>query len=245
MAAVADLREQTIPVRPPLKWAGGKRWLVPHLAELWTAHQHSRLVEPFCGGLAVALSLRPKRALLNDINPHAVHFYSWLKRGLEVDDRLEFANREALFYEHRSRFNQLISNGGAASAEAAALFYYLNRTCYNGLCRFNSSGQFNVPFGRYKRINYRRDFSSYRCILGNWQFSTGTLNRSRSSPTTSSMLILRTTWNSGRIRRRVSVGTTRFGWRSGCQSIGGRPSCRIRPPIGSSDCTQSLGSSSA
>ena len=173
MAAVADLREQTIPVRPPLKWAGGKRWLVPHLAELWTAHEHRRLVEPFCGGLAVALSLRPRRALLNDINQHAVHFYSWLKRGLEVDDGLEFANREELFYEHRSRFNRLISQGEAASAEAAALFYYLNRTCYNGLCRFNSSGQFNVPFGRYKRINYKRDFSGYRSILRNWQFSTG------------------------------------------------------------------------
>ncbi|HLH75960.1 MAG TPA: Dam family site-specific DNA-(adenine-N6)-methyltransferase [Candidatus Binataceae bacterium] len=173
MGVVAAVRGQTIAVRPPLKWAGGKRWLAPHLAEIWTAHQHRRLVEPFCGGLAVALSLRPERALLNDINPHAVHFYSWLKRGLKVDCKLEFANREALFYEHRSRFNQLISHGGAASAEAAALFYYLNRTCYNGLCRFNSSGHFNVPFGRYKSINYKRDFSSYRCILANWQFSTG------------------------------------------------------------------------
>jgi len=173
MAAVADLQGPTIPVRPPLKWAGGKRWLVPHLAELWTARRRSRLVEPFCGGLAVALSLRPKRALLNDINPHAVHFYSWLKQGLKVNDGLEFDNCEALYYKHRSRFNQLISDGGAESAEAAALFYYLNRICYNGLCRFNSSGHFNVPFGRYKRINYKRDFSSYRCILGNWQFSTG------------------------------------------------------------------------
>ncbi len=160
-------------MRPPLKWAGGKRWLVPHLAELWEPHDRRRLVEPFCGGLAVALSLRPKRALLNDINPHAVHFYSWLKRGLKVDDALEFANRKALYYEHRKRFNALISNGGAESAEAAALFYYLNRTCYNGLCRFNSSGQFNVPFGSYKRINYKRDFSDYRRIFSEWGFSIG------------------------------------------------------------------------
>ncbi len=183
MAAVAALHGQTSPVRPPLKWAGGKRWLVPHLAELFgrsaagTAHQHRRLVEPFCGGLAVALSLRPKRALLNDINPHAIHFYSWLKRGLKVDDGVEFANRESLYYGHRKRFNELISNGGAGSAEAAALFYYLNRTCYNGLCRFNSSGLFNVPFGRYKRINYKRDFSSYHCILSEWEFSTGDFER--------------------------------------------------------------------
>src|SRR5579885_1705385 len=55
--------------RPPLKWAGGKRWQVPHLRELWRQHQHRRLVEPFCGGLAVTLALMPRRALLNDINP--------------------------------------------------------------------------------------------------------------------------------------------------------------------------------
>jgi DNA adenine methylase len=67
----------------------------------------------------------------------------------------------------------LISNGGAQSEEAAALFYYLNRTCYNGLCRFNSSGEFNVPFGRYKRINYRRDFSEYSRILSEWNFLVG------------------------------------------------------------------------
>jgi DNA adenine methylase len=134
-------------------------------------------MEPFCGGLAVALSLRPKRALLNDINPHAVHFYSWLKRGLKVDDRLEFANREALYYEHRTRFNELVWGGGAESAEAAALFYYLNRTCYNGLCRFNSKGRFNVPFGRYERINYKRDFSDYRRTFSDWELSIGDFER--------------------------------------------------------------------
>ena len=171
MAAV--LKVQTVLIRPPLKWAGGKRWLIPHLTELWRAHQNRRLVEPFCGGLAVALSLRPNRALLNDINPHAVRFYSWLKQGFKVNDQLEFDNREALYYEHRKRFNDLTSNGGTDSAEAAALFYYLNRTCYNGLCRFNSSGQFNVPFGRYKRINYTRDFRSYRPIFADWEFSAG------------------------------------------------------------------------
>ena len=173
MAGLVDLWGRKTPVRPPLKWAGGKRWLVPYLAELWSRHQDRRLVEPFCGGLAVALTLRPRCALLNDINAHAVHFYFWLKRGFRVDEELDFANNEALYYEHRERFNQLISHGEAESAEAAALFYYLNRTCYNGLCRFNSSGLFNVPFGRYKRINYIRDFSSYRDIVRDWQFSTG------------------------------------------------------------------------
>jgi len=169
--AAAVLNIQAVPVRPPLKWAGGKRWLVPHFTALWRPYQNRRLVEPFCGGLAVTLGLRPKQALLNDINPHAVRFYSWLKQGFRVPDAVEFENREALFYEHRERFNLLTSNGGADSAEASALFYYLNRTCFNGLCRFNSRGQFNVPFGRYKRINYTRDFSSYRRVFADWEFS--------------------------------------------------------------------------
>src|SRR4051812_22248150 len=69
------------PARPPLKWAGGKRWQIPHLRPVWAPHSSRRLVEPFCGGLAVTLSLAPKRALLNDVNPHVFNFYQWLKRG--------------------------------------------------------------------------------------------------------------------------------------------------------------------
>jgi DNA adenine methylase len=154
--------------RPPLKWAGGKRWQVPHLVPLWAGHTHRRLVEPFCGGLAVALGLKPEQALLNDVNPHLVNFYRWLKRGLKTD--LDMKNDERHFYRHRARFNSLLTRDGDATAEAAALFYYLNRTGYNGLCRFNQSGEFNVPFGRYKKINYTRDFSAYAESFSNWKF---------------------------------------------------------------------------
>src|SRR5436309_2822339 len=111
-------------ITPPLKWAGGKRWQVPHLRPLWKAHANRRLVEPFAGGLAVALGLLPDRALLNDANPHLVNFYEWLRRGLRIDITLE--NEEKLFYQHRTRFNELVANGRSDTAEAAALFYYLN-----------------------------------------------------------------------------------------------------------------------
>jgi DNA adenine methylase len=154
---------------PPLKWAGGKRWQVPHLRPLWKAHEHRRLVEPFCGGLAVSLGLAPKRALLNDANPHLISFYKWLKRGLTIDLRME--NDEEVFYEGRERFNALLKQGKLRSREAASLFYYLNRTGYNGLCRFNQSGEFNVPFGRYKKIGYVRDFAGYRAALAGWTFT--------------------------------------------------------------------------
>jgi DNA adenine methylase len=162
-------RTADAPVRPPLKWAGGKRWQVPHLLPIWSGHEHRRLVEPFCGGLAVTLGLMPRQALLNDVNPHVIHFYGWLKRGLVTD--LSMRNAERHFYAQRRRFNELLASGRAESADAAALFYYLNRTCYNGLCRFNRSGEFNVPFGRYKTINYCRDFSPYREVFRAWEFT--------------------------------------------------------------------------
>jgi len=156
-------------LRPPLKWAGGKRWQVPHVLMLWDGHRHRRLVEPFCGGLAVTLGLMPRMALLNDINPHLVNFYKWLKRGLVIS--LPMTNDESVFYDHRERFNELLRVGQGESAEAAALFYYLNRTGYNGLCRFNRRGEFNVPFGRYSRITYTRDFTAYRTLFANWEFT--------------------------------------------------------------------------
>jgi len=161
--------EENLP--PPLKWAGGKRWLVPHLRTLFAGVGERRLVEPFAGGLAVALGLHPRRALLADINPHLINFYRWLQRGLELT--IPLRNARASYYRRREEFNRRITTGTAETAEAAALFYYLNRTGYNGLCRFNSRGLFNVPFGRYTTINYTRDFSPWRRALREWRFVCG------------------------------------------------------------------------
>lgn len=161
--------------KPPLKWAGGKRWLVPYLLRLWNPHRAHRLVEPLCGGLAISLGLIPERTLINDINPHAINFYLWLKRGLRIS--LKMRNDKAYFYIRRVRFNQLIREGKADSKEAASLFYYLNRTCYNGLCRFNRKGEFNVPFGRYKKITYKTDFTEYASAFAHWEFTCGDFER--------------------------------------------------------------------
>jgi DNA adenine methylase len=164
-----EIRFTSGELKPPLKWAGGKRWLVPTLEPIWKRHSSRRLVEPFCGGLSVTLGLSPRRALLNDINPHLMSFYRWLKRGLTITIPLE--NDEALYYRHRVRFNEFLVTGREDTAEAAALFYYLNRTGYNGLCRFNKSGEFNVPFGQYKTIPYARDFSEYRETFAEWELT--------------------------------------------------------------------------
>jgi DNA adenine methylase len=155
---------------PPLKWAGGKRWLVPHLVPLWLSHSSRRYLEPFCGGLAAPLALKPGRAVLNDLNPHLINFYVQVQRGLKM--RTEMRNDGRLYYRHRERFNDLVSNGQSQSSEAAQLFYFLNRTCFNGLCRFNRSGAFNTPFGRHKAINYATNFSALRAVIREWSFTS-------------------------------------------------------------------------
>lgn len=138
-------------------------------------------MEPFCGGLAVTLGLSPKLALLNDANEHLINFYRWLQRGLV--SQIQMRNDESLFYRQRARFNKLLLNGAVAGAEAAALFYFLNRTGYNGLCRFNKQGGFNVPFGRYKNISYTRDFTEYSDEFDGWEFTSGDFEDMRLRPT--------------------------------------------------------------
>lgn len=154
---------------PPLKWAGGKRWLVPTLRKLWDPSH--RLVEPFVGGMAVTLGLAPHRAILNDWNPHLINFYTWLQKGLTIGIPLK--NEADYYYQCRQAFNALIAAEQHTSQQSAELFYYLNRTGYNGLCRFNSRHQFNVPFGRYKTIGYVTDFLAYRDPLGSYQLHCG------------------------------------------------------------------------
>jgi DNA adenine methylase len=237
---VAVAEEAAKALRPPLKWAGGKRWLVPRLRQLYEPYRDRRLVEPLCGGLAIALGLRPYRALLNDISPHAGNFYRRLKRGFRT--ALAMRNDERLYYRYRDRFNRLIADGRAESDEAAALFYFLNRTGYNGLCRFNSRGEFNVPFGRYAKINYVSDFVEYRATFARWTFSNTDFARVplnandfvyADPPMTS---CLRAT------RKRISTGRTRCGWQSSSRATRDRSRSRTRPPSASSSFTIAWGS---
>lgn len=185
-AAATKLAKDSFPearvesLKPPLKWAGGKRWLVPMMQKYWSQHSFRRLVEPFCGGLSVTLNLLPQRALLNDVNPHLINFYRQVKHGLQLTIAAKYD--ETLYYQHRDRFNELIKTNGTSN-EAAQLFYYLNRTCFNGLCRFNSSGAFNVPFGSYSsKLKYATEFDQYRSRFRKWTFSNSDFEKLRLRP---------------------------------------------------------------
>jgi DNA adenine methylase len=158
-------------LQPVLKWAGGKRWLLPLLLSLRRGHERRRVVEPFCGGMAFTLAAMPERALLNDANPHLISLYREIRAGLKPTIRMR--NDEGSYYSKRVRFNRLIKSGRAESAEAAQIFYYMNRTCFNGLCRYNARGLFNVPFGRYANVAYARDFKEHGRAFASWDFKCG------------------------------------------------------------------------
>ena len=109
--------------------------------------------------------------MLNDFNPHLVNLYRQIQQGLTLT--LDARNDSECYYEKRILFNSLIKEGKDQTPQGAELFYYLNRTGFNGLCRFNQSGFFNVPFGRYQKINYRENFDDLTSLLADWQFTHG------------------------------------------------------------------------
>jgi DNA adenine methylase len=133
--------------RPFLKWAGGKRQLLPALLRR-APDGYSVYFEPFVGGGALFFALRPRRAVLADLNERLIRAYRGVRDdvGAVVDRLKTYRYEESFFYEMRDR-----DVDAASDAEIAAWFIYLNRTAYNGLYRVNSRNRFNVPFGRYSK----------------------------------------------------------------------------------------------
>jgi DNA adenine methylase len=135
------------PLVPPLKCQGIKTKLVARIGKLVHAQNYDRWIEPFCGSCVVPLNIQPKRALLSDSNIHLVRFYADIQSGKvtsanakgflkEEGERLRVGG-EAYYYSVRDRFNK----------DPNSLdFLFLNRSCFNGMVRFNRSGYFNVPY---------------------------------------------------------------------------------------------------
>ncbi|HTB57289.1 MAG TPA: DNA adenine methylase [Polyangia bacterium] len=141
------------PPAPFLKWAGGKRQLLPRILGLAPARIDT-YYEPFVGGGAVFFALaaekRFTRAVLGDANPELVNCYQTVRDDVEavIAELRKHRNTPAAYYRVRAKDPARLSN-----AERAARVIYLNRCGYNGLYRVNSGGQFNVPFGRYAQPN--------------------------------------------------------------------------------------------
>jgi DNA adenine methylase len=141
-------------VQPFLKWVGGKRQLLGEIRPL-IPKGYKRYFEPFLGGGAVFFSLQPKTGFVNDLNTELINCYQVIRNN--PNELLVTLNQHQNTSDHFYRIRELDRNPGLeflTPIERAARLIYLNKTCFNGLFRVNSQGQFNVPFGAYKSPVY-------------------------------------------------------------------------------------------
>lgn len=142
-------------VSPLLKWAGGKRQLLPeilanHLPLGWDSSQH-RYYEPFIGGAALLLALQPERAVIGDQNWELINCYKVVRYQLpELVAALKSHRNEASHYYWVRKWDRMEGFDQRSDVDRAARIIFLNKTGYNGLYRVNGNNQFNVPFGSYK-----------------------------------------------------------------------------------------------
>lgn len=146
---------KNILINPIVKWVGGKRQLLTEIMPL-IKKNCSTYVEPFVGGGAVFFDLQPKKAIINDFNSELINVYMVVRDfSEELISELEKHNKnnnEDYYYEIRA-LDRTPGFSKLSNIEKAARILYLNKTCYNGLYRVNSSGQFNSPYGKYKNPN--------------------------------------------------------------------------------------------
>jgi len=144
-----NIKEEKKNLKPIIKWSGGKKDelknILPHIPENYTYY-----LEPFVGGGALFFHLNPEKAVINDIHKELIDFYQSIKNknSIEIYNFMkEHPNNEETYYNVRSlQVNNPLDN--------AKKFYYLRKTCFRGMLRYNSKGEFNIPFGRYKNFNY-------------------------------------------------------------------------------------------
>lgn len=173
-------------MKPMLKYSGGKAKEIPNILP-YIPEFDGRYVEPFFGGGAMYFHLEPKKAIINDINTKLIDFYKavkcnfnplrkeldevellYLKNQKEFDElRMENPNEkiinknEDMYYRMRSMFNGI----SPKEYSDALLYYYINKTAYSGMIRYNSKGEFNVPFGRYATLNTKSVTLSHSKLL--------------------------------------------------------------------------------
>lgn len=142
--------------RPFVKWAGGKRRLLPDIAAAFPA-RFGRYYEPFLGGGAVMLHVLSERrgveCSASDSNPDLISAYEAIRDGVEEIIRLLEAHAARFAAGAGDYYYSVRADEPTGRDERAARLLFLNRTCFNGLYRVNNSGKFNVPFGGYKRPN--------------------------------------------------------------------------------------------
>jgi DNA adenine methylase len=181
-------------MKPLIKYRGGKSKEIPHL-EKHIPQFDGRYIEPFFGGGAMFFYLEPKKAIINDINAKLMAFYKGVKSDFatlqkelsEIEktyriNRKKFEelksktptervddDNEALYYQIRDMFNDLADK----KYSDALLYFFINKTAYSGMIRYNSRGEFNVPYGRYANLNTSLVTNAHSRLLANTEIYNG------------------------------------------------------------------------
>lgn len=148
MAVVLEkLREETYPI---VKWVGGKRQLMFELLKNMPK-DYNRYFEPFIGGGALFFELKPNNAYISDMNEELINLYQVVRDNVDelITDLQKHDISKEYFMEIRN-IDRTEEYQNWSDIKKASRFIYLNRTCFNGMYRVNSKGEFNVPFGHYK-----------------------------------------------------------------------------------------------
>ena len=147
--SVPSKNRVNINAKPIVKWAGGKTQLLAELIPRMPKYP-GKYIEPFFGGGALYFAVNPVEAIIADSNPELINAYREVADNCDkvINALRLYENTEEMFYSVREQDWEALDK-----SEAAARFIYLNKTCFNGLYRVNKQGQFNVPFGKYKRPN--------------------------------------------------------------------------------------------
>lgn len=138
---------------PFLKWVGGKRWLVANYPDL-IPKKFNKYIEPFLGSAAVYFYLKPKEAILSDLNLELISTYRAIKNNWSAVEKKLFSHKQKHCSEY---YYKIRGKKYFHDTTKAARIIYLNRTCWNGLYRVNRKGDFNVPVGSRTSITYDTD----------------------------------------------------------------------------------------
>lgn len=183
-----------VDMNPMIKYRGGKSKEISHFLK-FMPDNYNRYIEPFFGGGALYFYLEPEKAIINDVNDKLYNFYAEMKdkypeirvqldelqveyeknqkeyesqKVLNPDERIENLN-EHLYYKIRDMFNHKIKS----TYLDAVLYFFINKTAYSGMIRYNANGEFNVPFGRYKNFNTKLITDKHNDLLKRTEIYNG------------------------------------------------------------------------
>jgi DNA adenine methylase len=163
-------------MKSPIKWLGAKHYISERLRPLINEINPQVVIEPFCGSLAFSLHHEFPRVFANDFNPQLVNFYNQLRDGLSYYV-CDYENNKNFYYDLRDKYNENNKNGLMNTPASAKKFYYLNKQGFKGLMRLNLSGEFNVPFGNYKKLKPPKLFNEFKLLTSQWDFTYGCFSK--------------------------------------------------------------------